>query len=124
MLFHGYLVHLATLTPLPPRRPVTSAGRGSAPTVPFEVPRVATSPWVLDPAREDDRILARAVSVLATAAELPEGAASHLLAHLANATAVPIVVIAERLLAIDLDPDVRDLGDLLTGVAAEVPEPI
>ena len=123
VLFHGYLVHLATLTPLPPRRSVTSGGHGAPPTVPFEVPRAASLPWTLDPTREDDRLLARAISVLARAAELPEGAASHLLAHLANVAAVPLVVIAERLLAIDLDPDVRDLGDLLTGAAAEVPEP-
>lgn len=123
VLFHGYLVHLATLTPLPPHRTVTSAGGGTPPTVPFEVPRVASFPWTLDPGREDDRILARAITVLAAAAELPEGAASHLLAHFANVAAVPLVVIAERLLAVDLDPDVRGLGDLLTGIAAEVPEP-
>lgn len=123
VLFHGHLVHLATLTPPPEIRSITSPGRGAPSTVPFDVPRVAMPLWALDPTREDDRLLARAITVLAQAAELPEGAASHLLAHLANVAAVPLVVIAERLLAVDLDPDVRVLGDLLTGVAAEVPEP-
>ena len=122
VLFHGYLVHLATLTPQTPGRSAASVS-GGVPTVSFEVPRVAGPLWDLDPSREDDRLLGRAVSALARAADLPEAGASHLLGHLANVAALPLVVVAERLLALSLDPDVRVLGDLLTGLAAEVPEP-
>ncbi|WP_433802097.1 PAS domain-containing protein [Actinomycetospora sp. CA-084318] len=126
---HGYLVHLATHQPSasaaraagatarPPFRPEPPRTAGP-PTVPFTMPDpAAAAPWALDVSREHDRLLVRAIDVLAELTELPQGAAAALVAHLANATALPLIVVAERILAMRLDPDVRGLGDLLEGLA-------
>jgi hypothetical protein len=53
--------------------------------------------------------------------ELPRDAASALLAHLANAAAEPLIVVAERVVAVSLDPEVEGLAGLLAGIS--VPEP-
>jgi hypothetical protein len=129
LLMHGYLVHLATHQPSPsaaraagatarplhhPDRPTTAG----PPTVPFTIPgRATAAPWTLDPASEHDRLLVRAIDVLAEVTELPQGAAAALVAHLANTGALPLIVVAERILAMNLDPDVVGLGDLLDAVA-------
>lgn len=127
---HGYLVHLATHQPSvsaaraagatarPPYRPAPSTTAGP-PTVPFALPdRAAAAPWTLDPVQEHDRLLGRAIDVLAEATELPYGAAAALVAHLANTAALPLIVVAERTIAMSLDPDVDGLGGLLRGIAS------
>lgn len=129
LLLHGYLVHLATHQPSAaaaraagsaprlPRPPATS-GVAGPPTVPFTIPDpAAAAPWALDPTREHDRLLVRAIDVLAEATELPHGASAALVAHLANTAALPLIVVAERILAMRLDPDVDGLGGLLGGIA-------
>ena len=60
------------------------------------------------------------MDVLAEVTELPHDAASALLAHLANVAALPLIVVAERVIAVRLDPDVEGLGGLLGGLT--VPE--
>ncbi|GAA4849261.1 hypothetical protein GCM10023201_46670 [Actinomycetospora corticicola] len=133
LLVHGYLVHLATHQPSasaaraagatarPPYRPAPATTAGP-PTVPFSLPGPATpAPWTLGTAGEHDRLLVRAIDVLAEATELPQGAAAALVAHLANTAALPLIVVAERILAMSLDPDVEGLGGLLRGIA--LPEP-
>ncbi|GLZ56051.1 PAS domain-containing protein [Actinomycetospora sp. NBRC 106378] len=125
---HGYLVHLAThqpsaaaaratgSAPRPPHPPALPGVVGP-PTVPFTLPDPATTPWALDPTREHDRLLVRAIDVLAEATELPHGASAALVAHLANTAALPLIVVAERILAMRLDPDLDGLGGLLGGIA-------
>ncbi|WP_018332440.1 PAS domain-containing protein [Actinomycetospora chiangmaiensis] len=133
LLLHGYLVHLATHQPSPstaraagasarPPQAPSPASAAGPPTVPFTIPDPTTAaPWTLDPGREHDRFLVRAVDVLADATELPHGAAAALVAHLANTGALPLISVAERILAMRLDPDVDGLGGLLAAVVRPDP---
>ncbi|MDL5159903.1 PAS domain-containing protein [Actinomycetospora termitidis] len=127
LLLRGYLVHLATSLPTPTAgvlaRPPARSDVPSflPPTGPVAIPDpLGTVVWPTEAAREHDRLLGRAVDVLADVTELPGHAASALLAHLANVAALPLIVVAERVIAVSLDPDVEGLGGLLGGLA--VPE--
>ncbi|MEJ2870941.1 PAS domain-containing protein [Actinomycetospora sp. OC33-EN08] len=128
LVLRGYLVHLATHRPTPAAaraahaagRPPGSTGPFAPPTVPIAIPDPRGTIWPTEAAREHDRLLARAVDVLAEVTELPHDAATALLAHLANVAAVPLIVVAERVIAVRLDPDVEGLGGLLGGLT--VPE--
>jgi hypothetical protein len=52
--------------------------------------------------------------------ELPADAAAALLAHLATTAAEPLIVVAERVIAVSLDPEADGLAGLLAGIS--VPE--
>lgn len=122
LLLRGYLVHLATVaTPHSPAESTANASAGlpTAPSPRGGVPdgRPGSASWS---AVEHDRHVARACSVLAEAMELTPDAAAALLAHLANTAAEPLIVVAERVIAVSLDPDTRGLAELLAGI--DVPE--
>ena len=121
LLLRGYLVHLTTTAPA--HSATSSVENASASTAPLprrgrpdEAPS-GSSPWS---AVEHDRHVGRAIDVLAEAMELPPDAGAALLAHLANTAAEPLIVVAERVIAVGLDPDTRGLAELLAGIA--VPE--
>ncbi|MCD2194531.1 PAS domain-containing protein [Actinomycetospora endophytica] len=123
LLLRGYLVHLATTAPRPSSAEFTATASVGIPTAPFprgdpqgRLPSLGSS-WS---AAEHDRHVGRAADVLADAMELTSEAGAALLAHLANAAAEPLIVVAERVIAVSLDPDTRGLAELLTGIA--VPE--
>lgn len=124
LLLRGYVVHLATTAPA--HSPTESAASASAgfPTTPL--PRGAPRDGPFPPgssawsAVEHDRRVTRAVTVLAETMELPPDAGTALLAHLANTASEPLIVVAERVIAVSLDPDTRGLAGLLAGIA--VPE--
>ena len=63
-----------------------------------------------------DRIVHRAATTLADALEMPLGAGTELVGHLANTHEVPLVVAAERVISTDLDPDLSGLTGLLKGI--------
>jgi hypothetical protein len=122
LLLRGYLVHLATTAPA--HSTATSVENASASTAPLprrggrdEAPSGSSPPWS---AVEHDRHVGRAIDVLAEAMELTPDAGAALLAHLANTAAEPLIVVAERVIAVSLDPDTRGLAELLAGIA--VPE--
>jgi hypothetical protein len=73
--------------------------------------------WPSWSAVEHDRHVGRAVEVLADELELTPDAGGALLAHLANSAAEPLVVVAERVIAVSLDPDTDGLGGLLAGIS-------
>ncbi|WP_331628311.1 PAS domain-containing protein [Actinomycetospora sp.] len=124
LLLRGYVVHLATTTPS--HMPAESAANasGGTPTAPLPRggPRDGPPPpgWSSWSAVEHDRHIARAVEALAEPMELTPDAGAALLAHLANTAAEPLIVVAERVIAVSLDPDTRGLAGLLAGIA--VPE--
>jgi hypothetical protein len=124
LLLRGYLVHLATTAPAhSPAESAASASAGSpAAPLPRDEPRGGPPPpgWSSWAAVDHDRHVARAATVLADAMELTPDAGGALLAHLANAAAEPLILVAERVITVSLDPDTRGLAGLLAGIA--VPE--
>ncbi len=124
LLMRGFLVHLATWRSA--RSPVESAASapGSLPMAPFppSAPRGGPQPsgWSTWASLEHDRHLGRATEVLAEAMELTPDAAAALIAHLANTAAEPLIVVAERVISVSLDPDTAGLAELLAGIT--VPE--
>jgi hypothetical protein len=101
---------LSTPPPLPTPPPGSSARGGPPPP--------GWSSWA---SVEHDRHVARAIEVLAAAMELPQDPAGALLAHLANAAAEPLIVVAERVISVSLDPETEGLAGLLAGIAASEP---
>ena len=124
LLLRGYLVHLATVAPARSSAGSTAGVSGGLPTTPLPRggPRDGPPPpgWSSWAAVEHDRHVGRAVEVLAEAIELTPDAAAALLAHLANTAEEPLIVVAERVIAVSLDPDTRGLAGLLAGI--DVPE--
>ncbi|NMO88617.1 PAS domain-containing protein [Actinomycetospora sp. TBRC 11914] len=118
LLLRGYLVHLAT-SPAPAAAEPAAATSRASPFPPMSAPRDGPPPpgWPSWSAVEHDRHLGRAVDVLADAMELTPDAGAALLAHLANTAAEPLIVVAERVIAVSLDPDTRGLAGLLAGIS-------
>lgn len=124
LLLRGYLVHLATVAPARSPAGSTAGAPGAAPTAPLpREPDDGPPPqgWSSWRAVEHDRHVGRAVDVLTETAELPPDAATALLAHLANTAAEPLIVVAERVVSVSLDPDTRGLAGLLTGIEGPGP---
>jgi hypothetical protein len=123
LLLRGYLVHLATTAPTPSTTGSVRNASAGLPTAPLprgggpDEPRSGPAPWS---AVEHDRHVGRAVDVLVDAMELTPDAGVALLAHLANTASEPLIVVAERVIAVSLDPDTRGLTELMAGIA--VPE--
>lgn len=132
LLLRGWIVHLATPVP---GRPTDRAARDRAmgeistglatgsPTLPMPVTAPPggpdPAPWARSRA-EHDRHVERAVQVLAETCRLTGDAAGGLLAHLANAHAMPLIVVAERVVAASLDPERPGLAGLMEGIDPEV----
>ena len=134
LLVRGWLVHLATWSPTREAAEATTSLLGSPasstpalptppPLPPGSSPRTGPPPrgWSSWASLEHDRHVGRAVEVLAEAMELPPDAAGALLAHLANAAAEPLIVVAERVIAVSLDPEVDGLAGLLAGISVAQP---
>jgi hypothetical protein len=125
LLVRGFLVHLATSPAevTEPAAPAAAATRSRPPPFPARsTPRDGPPPvgWPSWSAVEHDRHVGRAVEVLADELELTPDAGGALLAHLANTGAEPLIVVAERVIAVSLDPDTDGLAGLLAGIS--VPE--
>ncbi|HEY2192439.1 MAG TPA: PAS domain-containing protein [Actinomycetospora sp.] len=120
LLLRGYVVHLATWSPTPSPAGSAAAATHSVPSPfpPVSSPRDGPPPpgWPSWWAVEHDRYVARAVEVLTEAMELTADAGAALLAHLANTAAEPLIVVAERVIAVNLDPDTAGLAGLLAGI--------
>jgi hypothetical protein len=134
LLVRGWVVQLATWSPTREAAEATASLLGSpassTPALPTppplprgSTPRDGPPPpgWTSWASAEHDRHVGRAVEVLAEAMELPPDAAAALLAHLANSAAEPLIVVAERVIAVSLDPEVAGLAGLLAGIS--LPEP-
>lgn len=122
LLLRGYVVHIATWASTHSPAGSTASAAGGLP-MPLPVPprggpRDGPPPpgWSSWASVEHDRHVGRAVEVLAEAIELTPDAAAALLSHLANAAAEPLIVVAERVIAVSLDPDTRGLAGLLAGI--------
>ncbi len=134
LLIRGWVVHLATWSPTSEAAEATASLLGHPTPAPEVLPTPPALPrgsaprdgppppgWSSWASVEHDRHLGRAVEVLAEAMELPPDAAAALLAHLANAAAEPLIVVAERVIAVSLDPEVEGLAGLLAGISATDP---
>ncbi len=121
LLLRGYLVHLASWSPTRSPAESTASATRSPPTGPFPPtsPRDGPPPagWSTWASVEHDRYVGRAIEVLTDAMELTPDAGAALLAHLANSAAEPLIVVAERVIAVSLDPDTAGLADLLAGIS-------
>ncbi|MDT7742930.1 MAG: hypothetical protein QOE59_2008 [Actinomycetota bacterium] len=133
LLLRGWVVHLTTWSPTREAAEATASLLGSPGPVPLAPPTPPSLPrgpvphdappppgWSSWASVEHDRHVGRAVEVLAEAMELPADAAAALLAHLANTAAEPLIVVAERVIAVSLDPEADGLAGLLAGIS--VPE--
>jgi hypothetical protein len=130
LLMRGWIVHLGTWSPTREAAEATASLLGSPassvpalpsppPLPPGSSPHAGPPPpgWSSWASLEHDRHVGRAVDVLAEAAELPPDGAAALLAHLANAASEPLIVVAERVVAVSLDPEVEGLAGLLAGIS-------
>jgi hypothetical protein len=134
LLVRGWVVRLATWSPTREAAEATASLMGSPMSLPPALPSPPVLPrsssprdgppppgWSSWASVEHDRHVGRAIEVLAEAVELPPDAAGALLAHLANSAAEPLIVVAERVVAVSLDPEVEGLAGLLVGISVAEP---
>lgn len=130
LLMRGWVVHLATWSPTREAAEATASLMGSPTPLPPALPSPSALPrsssprdgppppgWSSWASVEHDRRVEQAIEVLAEAVELPPDAAGALLVHFADTAAEPLIVVAERVVAVSLDPDVEGLAGLLAGIS-------
>jgi hypothetical protein len=130
LLMRGWVVHLATWSPTREAAEATASLMGSPTPLPPALPSPPALPrgpsprdgppppgWSSWASVEHDRRVEQAIEVLAEAVELPPDAAGALLVHLADTAAEPLIVVAERVVAVSLDPEVEGLAGLLAGIS-------